>query len=658
MIKIKLFSYYCFILLICGMGTVNYLQAQVVLESFEMGPTCNTNYHQNNAFYEGCIDDWIAVAGTPNTEMFEPVVEIGTATFTAFHGDYYARTYSGRPIGCNNDIIGESMALEYPFKQCVDYDLSFRLAKRTLDPAGFFEGEHPVKVTVALAKNLSNLSPPTNNCLYEQLYLNGSMQHLLTVIYDASPTDQEPVWSLRTNSFTPDEDYTHLIFFPEYQSDATSGVYVYYDDFKLIEGPSPEYPDFYTTTEEDKPQEKTEFCHDEEVWICLGDANFQWDNTIFSLFKDGANNAYSTTGVVMDIKANNCYNFSQLLRDNGYEGLFEVNLDYRIEMSIEQPGCGWVDRYFDFQVICCEEEPDASFTYALDLFSTPASLTAQADNDYTGNGGTHQFCLYVDTDLDGTPNSVINCSNSLNFSYLTLVSDWVYYLEHCVETDCAIDCKIVEIRPNLLIVRKHTCEVSLFRCLQNNNQTYLSWAATPDILSFEVEIQTNDPNCGCGGTPSFTRFTTDDSFVRLDFTPECFSFRVKTVCEERQSNGEVEIVEEWSPFTCANCNDLDFVVDDPNTSETRSAAIAENANPGTTMIINPNPFTSEFNLQLGAIDLTVSEVGIYTMDGKLIHHQQGLQSGVIDLSHSSYRGLLWVQVKVGDRFFNQKVLKL
>ncbi len=650
-------SFFFCALLFWGLGRTSELQAQNVIESFEIGGGCNTNYHQNNAFSEGCVSDWIAVAGTPNVEMFEPVVEVGTATFTAFDGDYYARTFTGIWANCPGVLpkVGESMALEYPFKKCTDYNISFRLAKRTFDPEDAFSGELPVKVSVALANNLSNLPPPSNSCDYQQLSVTNNMQLLMEVNYPASSTDQEPVWSQRNTSFTSEEDYSHLIFIAEYQDNEVGGVYVYYDHFFLTAGDSPIFPDFYAAKEEDLSQEEMEFCHNEDVWICLEDADFQWDNTVFTVLEGLSDVAFSSTGVVMDIKANNCYNLSEMLRDNGSLAL-EVNQDYRIKMSVEHPDCGWVDNYFPITVVCCEVDIDASFTYELDLRSSPASLTANATTDYTNDGGTHEFCLYIDTDADGTIDAQVTCSSSTDFLFESFNPDWIYYLVHCVETACSAECEQVRIKPGLFPYCPNECTVSNFLCLQNFNQTYLYWSGSPDILSYDIEVYVNDPSCGCTGSAFVNSYSSDRSSIRLDITPNCFSYRVKTYCEQILPNGEILIVENWSPFQCATCSSLDVLVgDDP--ADPRSAA-TEKINPGTTMTINPNPFKSEFNLQLGAIDPVGAEVEIYTMDGKLVYHQQVLQNGVIDLSQLSYQGLLWVQVKVGDQLFNQKVLKL
>ncbi len=646
------FKSYCLLALLFGVLVGSSSLSAQITESFEV-PVNTTNEDKNNAFSFGYFNDWIAVTGTPNTQDLEPAIEEGAQTFFAFDGSYYARAFSG-VINCSGGgkAIGESIAYTFPFKECTDYDLSFQLAKKTFDPFENFVGEHPVRVIVALANNLSNIPPPSGNCFYEQLYLDGSMQHLATYNYSASNSDQQPVWSFRSIPFTPDENYSHLVFFPEYRGTGNGGVDVFFDDFELNEGEVPQFPDFYAATEDDlTPQ--TEICYGEDVWVCLGDANFNWINTQFTIYKEPAGSFYTKTGTVYGVDKNGCYNLSEMIRRRGNVG-FIPDQSYNIKMSIQHPECGWVDRYYPIRIVCCEDELDASFEYETTGGQTSLGVSAEANTDYTNIGGVHEFCLFVDLDGDGQSDQMVDCSSTPDFEALNLDPNLVYYLQHCVETLCGFECKIVEIKNCFVHPCKEECKVADLRCLQNDQRTYLAWAGTEGAVSYEVEVLVNDPACGCSGQSRTISFNTDGTFIRLEESPDCFSFRVKTTCEIELPNGQTFTIERWSDSICPSCNDLDFLTDGDG-SNPRSATpnnLATNQ-----IAIYPNPFKSELNLQLGKVAPGGAKVEIYTTTGQLVYRHLHYQSELIDLGNLTYSGLLWIKVSNGEETYLQNVLK-
>ncbi len=643
------YPFFFLLTLFCyGVGGLSPAAAQTIFQGFEDNP-CTTANGTADAFYDGCVPDWIATSGTPNIQDVE-VPQIGGG-LSAAEGDFYARTYTGIWATCSGQPrIGESMALEHPFKECVPYQLSFKMAKRTFDPAQIFSGEHPVKISVALANGLSNVAP-VGICDYPQLTVGSGMVVVGEYNYPASGSDQNPIWSTRNASFTPDRDFSHLIFIPQYLGSGVGGVNVFYDDFVMTEGNAPQYPSISTAGVEDLSVEKTEFCHNEDVWVCLGDADFSWTNTQFSIYEGTSTTVYSETGEVPGVSANNCYNLSELLRAKGSPAL-QADQTYRIRMSIEHPSCGVVEVDYPITVVCCEENIDVTFSYDIDQRSLPLSITAQANTDHTPDGGIHTFCLYVDYDSDGVEDGQVMCSNGINFSSISLNPSLSFILEHCVETACGKYCRRIVIRNCGLFPCREVCDINTAWCQQDMEGTEISWEPGLHSESYEVEVVVNDPECDCEGSSSTWTFTTNGRSIRFPQTPDCFSYRVKAICNFLQPDGTLLREETWTDSQCASCGSAEL---GGGQGDPRSAATERLAAPS--IQVSPNPFSSEFYLQLDGVDARGADVEIYTMDGKLIYRQTPLRSSLIDLSQTSHRGLLLLKVELGERRFYQKILR-
>lgn len=84
---------------------------------------------------------------------------------------------------------------------------------------------------------------------------------------------------------------------------------------------------------------------------------------------------------------------------------------------------------------------------------------------------------------------------------------------------------------------------AFFSCQIIAGELYLTWAAVPGAVSYQVHLQPNDPSCGCPGPMGFI----DEYLVtepKVGPIPnKCFSWRVRSVCPP-------DIPSAWSGWNC------------------------------------------------------------------------------------------------------------
>lgn len=127
----------------------------------------------------------------------------------------------------------------------------------------------------------------------------------------------------------------------------------------------------------------------------------------------------------------------------------------------------------------------------------------------------------------------------------------------------------------------------------------LSWEPVPNAVEYEVEQVFNDPKCCPTGHMS-TLITTprSTSMTSSSFEPDCFSWRVRSVCED-------SVKSEWSETQCS----CDIPIDDSGL-ERSSVNVGGDFNSGLFDVkVSPNPANDFVTITLGnRVDVRNSEV--------------------------------------------------
>lgn len=116
------------------------------------------------------------------------------------------------------------------------------------------------------------------------------------------------------------------------------------------------------------------------------------------------------------------------------------------------------------------------------------------------------------------------------------------YMIHfiCGETELTYTnggCKNIEVSDPCEVPSNIACNADLWA---------ITWDPVPGAVEYAVHFLVNDNTCGCVGNEILTpTHSTKDSFMYIDINM-CSSFRIKTICEDGQS--------EWSDWICIDCS--------------------------------------------------------------------------------------------------------
>ena len=610
-------------------------------EGFENG-CWDHAYAFTNA--QGCYPDWTNTSGTPDTKSDYGV--------PAFEGQQYASLYVTKD-DCGNGPStfqyqdrGESFALNFNFEAGKTYKVRYHAY---IESNGLFFGDWiltngmPEQVGPPL---IPTCGPGGDNV--PDVPAGSEISHSFNWFTPG-------VWTPQDFEITPSSNFSSLWLrldnaYNDINAFASSRIHI--DSFEIITCSEELLPDFFTA---DKYGTKTEtFCYGDDVWVCLEDADFDWLETSFTVYKEPAHSFYTKTGVRYDVEADGCFNLSQFIRERGNAPLVG-DFDYQVQMSIKHPDCGWLHRYFDFSVECCGV--DASFTSTEDDSTTPITITANANTDYTYYNGTHEFCLYTDEDQDGIY-ELVTCQSGPVFNWQGGVEDVNYYLVHKVSTPCGDFCNVREFCFNCVtpplksnvdcsLFDPPVCEVPEVFCPKSNgvDGIIVYWAEAEGVDSYHVEINPAGMPCECEGANVI--YPTDRTFIEIPLV-ECFGYRVRSVCGNNFG--------EWSEIICW-----------PDCLESQLPSAMQlprnNLNMDTEFNISPNPFDNtvriaSMNISSESVRIVVSDILGNTYLENTIDSSNGFLNFEWQPDHTIPTGTYIINVFYGNEIKSFKVLKL
>jgi len=160
----------------------------------------------------------------------------------------------------------------------------------------------------------------------------------------------------------------------------------------------------------------------------------------------------------------------------------------------------------------------------------------------------------------------------------------------------------------------------------------LDWCDVAGSTGYDVEIVYNDPSCcGPGGAPygSYFELSNTLSFLLLDTYEPCFSWRVRSRCE----NG---LYGPWSDYSCSCNNPSPFFP-----KKDVSSDIAANTK---SISVSPNPSSGLYNVDYmltGKVDYTVTTITGRVVLNNTANNINSLQINLADQPNGIY--LLKVQ---------------
>ncbi|MEO1411514.1 MAG: hypothetical protein AAFW73_16610 [Bacteroidota bacterium] len=485
-----------------------------------------------------CYPQWINTHGTSNTQSdFAGITPAEGNRYVQF----YTATYQCNSQGVNNPNFshGEGIALRYDFVQgqryLLNYAIRFGGGNGTWSVDWILANDLVEKTGPAFAgcEDVGDVVPPLPEPPFQTLPI-------------ADWADSSDDWMYLTEDFVADQDYDYLWLRAEnvniLHSDYSSRFYL--DAVGITVCNEDLVPEFYTADAQGNP--KTDFCFTEDVWVCLDPVeDFTWQGTSFTIRKLPANSFFTKTGVRFDIpETGGCYNLSQFIRQRGNRPFLPEH-EYSIQMSINHPHCGWLDRFEKVNIKCCDGDVDASFISTQDGDKTPYTITGQANTDYTAFEGSHEFCLYTDVEEDGVF-ELVTCQAGTSFLYTGGENGVRYYLVHKVTTVCGEFCDVIDFcrgedclpgsssrsTVDCSIFDPPVCEVSAVACpTRDGNSFILSWTGTPLADQYEVYINPTGANCNCTVGSFQGGVITSNTSYAFGNLGNCFSFRVTPICD-------------------------------------------------------------------------------------------------------------------------------
>lgn len=588
------------LLLFVLLESFNFLNAQ----TYDFEESCSQSSY---AFWLGCIGDWINTHGTADNNG---------ANGPAYSGSRYAHFYT-RINGCSNNNVrqGEGIALNYNFEKGITYKIKYAIRVAGVNQ---LLGSQNLEMDLILTSGLVNTNPlPTNNCAsYNAVPSIPSFSQAITGTQTF--TNNIPNWQIQEFCFTANDNYSQFWFRSIITGftgqNVTTNTYI--DAFNIEKLSSP----IKITDENGIP--KSEFCMGEDVWLMV-DPNLP--NPVYVdtwLDPNYVNDWYTGPGWVNH--NNGMINLSEELRNNGDRN-FEPTNTFFIKFAYNHPICGWTESKTKFIYKCCEGVDYSSFSANISNSSAPFYINADADVDYTDFGGIHEFCIFTDVDQDGNY-EYVGCWESPNIEYLATLENTEYYIVHRVITPCGVYCSSVSVCAgcgsnfnqssssdlcdeifNCGSVGGLGCPTAISTPGQGTGYN-LTWNSTINVSKYIIEFTGNDPKCGCRNDENTRKFVSNyfsntNSLFLTNFrlVPNCFSYRVRTVC----SNGAIG---PWSERKCY-----------PSCLQTPGIArsYSDELN-GNNVSIFPNPTNENISIEFtNYISGDENTVSIYNLDGKL-----------------------------------------
>jgi len=360
------------LLFIFSFSTSNQLIAQTVqngsFENIEAGCVETGNWACPFYEFQDCTVGWNAFNGTPNNFSSCTLSPNPDWHIDAEDGERYAGMNFSRinKIDLRNEAIFTDVTITekslLKFKHRI-FDLGNSLAWWSAD------------VQIGLLNNLT----PTSNASWigpePVTYFTGS--DLLT---EFTGFNSEEWVEGRVLIQVPTNNNTQLAFNPIPSANNMRGWYAV-DDVEIVPCNSL-VPDFQFTNASGVPQ--SEFCVDEDVYVKLAEVDYYYGDVYLEVQGVGGLGWNSKTD-------NNCYNVSQLLRDQNLGPLIS-NTTYNLKVAVDHPDCGWIESIMTFSIVCCEgvqdDSIDANFSCNFDnQLPVGIEFTGTATTDATASGG-------------------------------------------------------------------------------------------------------------------------------------------------------------------------------------------------------------------------------------------------------------------------------
>ena len=606
------------------------------------------------SFNNGCIPDWIASHGTPDTKSDYQHLNIFPIS-----GDRYVHMYSESsqsvfPNGTN--FRGEGVVLNEVFSKGKTYEITLKYLNTGGGGSGgniYTSNENGLYLTDGVI-NSSNVSNDA----------------LLAIPQGSQKIGEIPLttgnWLDFQLCFIPDRDYSQLWIRPAYMQsqglppNKSRDLYV---DLVCVDELA---PSFITTDAFGNP--KSTFCADEDVFIKVDPVNYSYSALYLATwFPSVGAGWYNGLGWNFGL-SDGIHNISQLIRDKG-ERPYEATFTFDIQLAVDHPDCGWVESSASFKYVCCENQ--SGFDSAVRLDPSTGNYTISGSTHQSGSGGT--FCLYSDTNGDGQPDGTVGCQdgNTADFSGLPPCSS--YFLVNHVENSCGYECSIFEfttpcpgrneepvINPSKLSCDdfekpchmgtiQASCPVELIDPWRGYGTT-LSWSTGSMNNGYEVRLIQNDPACGCkSGSGDVGRVYTvrrgSRIFIPIKESASCFSYQVRLLCP----NGKGK----WSNKVCfPQCRDGE---PERGLAEYR---FLENVVGSRSLEVFPNPFTNHLNIQFTSVIDATGTMVITDMLGRTVFNTTVTANEPIQWQPEAGTpgGMYIVTIQAGSELITEKVM--
>ncbi|MFK8039574.1 MAG: T9SS type A sorting domain-containing protein [Crocinitomicaceae bacterium] len=356
-------------LLLCFVAifSTNLSFSQVVFtEDFTPSNSCTS---LANAFYLGCLPDWISTSGSPS---------INTGSIIPFNGDY-AHGY----IKARDDFSGpteqrsESIALNnFTFMQGVTYKITYRVQiNANLHPSKYHHAEW------VLTNGLQN---QTGGYLSPQELLPPLPANQ---IINSPVNSTSGTWVTNTHEFTPNANYGQLtfrnyIFYTNAHGGVTTGDW-YLDDFRIeILCPIITDDEYYS-------------CGEDFPTICpIGtDANTTWAynaGTTMNLVHTGACFTPTQPGDYVLVNSGECYSTTTFTI---IDTCAPCNADF--ELQIFNQGNGM------YGITPLLTDPSVSFVYMEVLQNGGVVAQSSTPSSFVLPAGSYTICIVVRNNWTG-----------------------------------------------------------------------------------------------------------------------------------------------------------------------------------------------------------------------------------------------------------------
>ena len=575
-----------FFLLLIGLPSA-FLAAQIVelTESFEdHSATCLE-------FKDGCIPGWFNTHGTASVEESATFGNLSPVT-----GNYLAHMYVTKNNNClnsgNSADRGEGMALNFNFVAGEAYQISYHLAGKV--------GE----VTWYMSNDLvSDSGVPTQTCVIPGTAVPVVPAGSQAITPSQILFDNTDEWvSLETDWFSPNVDYSQLWFRASNlnQPNAILTSFVHLDQViirrkgECVNSCPPAFTDLTACPEEGQFGFISFDCEATYLWdIPAGSTAIEATSSTHSSLVQVSSGTYLVT--VTDVKGCEAYH----------------------QFIVKEDCCKMEEPCLPPQKLACDYNAGGVMLEWEDVPGAQGYIIEVIYNDDDcgcGTGGS----TYTVSEL------VIDPSYLVTNLYLELYNKCFSWrvTTVCDEQSVSEDSEVICFDGSqdcFPLVKEACLPPQKLACDYNAGGVVLEWGTVPGAQGYIIEVIYNDDDCGCGtGGPTYTvsELVLDPNYLvnnlYLELYNKCFSWRVRTVCDEQSVSADSEVICFDGSQDCFPLNGLKPGGATKRGAE-KTAATAIQAN------VYPNPITDDFNFTLALPVSTALSIRVFDVNGKSIY---------------------------------------